>query len=129
MVDNRTGRQYEIAISDHGTIKATDLKKITAGGDGVGLRTYDNGCGAGCLHASALVTSPWRCGEAPREVAVAKQLNVARQPCQARAKAHPASPPATSPSLPQLRQHHRLPQPRVVHRRRCRHPALPRLPH
>ena len=47
MVDNRTGRQYEIAISDHGTIKATDLKKITAGGDGVGLRTYDNGCGAG----------------------------------------------------------------------------------
>jgi citrate synthase len=43
VVDNRTGRHYEVAISDHGTIKATDLKKITAGGDGVGLRTYDNG--------------------------------------------------------------------------------------
>lgn len=43
VIDNRTGRRYEIAVSDHGTIKATDLKQITAGGDGVGLRTYDNG--------------------------------------------------------------------------------------
>jgi citrate synthase len=46
VVDNRTGKRYEIAISDHGTIKATDLKQISAGGDGVGLRTYDNGCAA-----------------------------------------------------------------------------------
>lgn len=44
VVDNRTGKQYTIQVSDHGTIKATDLKKITAGGDGVGLRTFDNGC-------------------------------------------------------------------------------------
>lgn len=43
MVDNRTGKRYEIAISDHGTIQATDLKQIKAGGDGVGLRTFDNG--------------------------------------------------------------------------------------
>ncbi|KAL6780171.1 Citrate synthase 2, peroxisomal [Auxenochlorella protothecoides] len=43
VVDNRTGRRYEIPISDHGTILATDLKKITAGGDGVGLRPFDNG--------------------------------------------------------------------------------------
>jgi len=42
-VDNRTGTRYEIPISDHGTIKGTDLKQITAGGDGAGLRTYDNG--------------------------------------------------------------------------------------
>eukprot|EP00887_Chlorella_sp_A99_P004780 scaffold4.g4780.t1 len=42
-VDNRTGRSYEIPIDDHGTIKATDLKQIKAGGDGVGLRPYDNG--------------------------------------------------------------------------------------
>ena len=43
IVDNRTGKKYEIPVSDHGTIKGTDLKKITAGGDGVGLRPYDNG--------------------------------------------------------------------------------------
>lgn len=43
VLDNRTGKKYEIPISDHGTIKGTDLKKITAGGDGVGLRPYDNG--------------------------------------------------------------------------------------
>ena len=43
VVDNRTGKRYEIPIDDHGTIKATDLKAIKAGGDGVGLRPYDNG--------------------------------------------------------------------------------------
>lgn len=43
VVDNRTGKKYEIEISDHGTIKGTDLKKITAGGDGAGIRPYDNG--------------------------------------------------------------------------------------
>lgn len=43
ITDSRTGRRYDITIGDHGTIKATDLKQITAGGDGVGLRTYDNG--------------------------------------------------------------------------------------
>lgn len=43
VLDNRTGKRYEIPISEHGTIKGTELKKITAGGDGVGLRTYDNG--------------------------------------------------------------------------------------
>lgn len=45
LIDNRTGKRYEVAVSDHGSIKATDLKQVTAGGDGVGLRTYDNGCG------------------------------------------------------------------------------------
>ena len=44
VTDSRTGKKYEIPISDHGTIKGTDLKKITAGGDGVGIRPYDNGC-------------------------------------------------------------------------------------
>ncbi|KAK9841538.1 hypothetical protein WJX74_007460 [Apatococcus lobatus] len=43
VVDNRTGKKYEIKISDQGTIAGTELKKITAGGDGVGLRTYDPG--------------------------------------------------------------------------------------
>ena len=43
VTDNRTGKKYEIEISDHGTIKGTDLKKITAGGDGAGIRPYDNG--------------------------------------------------------------------------------------
>ena len=39
--DNRTGREYEIAISD-GTIRATDLKQIAVDGE-PGLATYDPG--------------------------------------------------------------------------------------
>jgi citrate synthase len=39
--DNRTGREYEIAISD-GTIRATDLKQIAVEGE-PGLATYDPG--------------------------------------------------------------------------------------
>jgi citrate synthase len=43
VVDNRTGRKYTLEISDGGTINAALLKQIKAGGDGVGLRTYDPG--------------------------------------------------------------------------------------
>src|SRR3989337_1063124 len=39
--DNRTGREYEIAITD-GTIRAADLKQIAVE-DGPGLATYDPG--------------------------------------------------------------------------------------
>jgi citrate synthase len=39
--DNRTGREYEIAITD-GTIRATDLKQIAVDGE-PGLATYDPG--------------------------------------------------------------------------------------
>jgi citrate synthase len=39
--DNRTGREYEVAITD-GTIRATDLRQIAAEGD-PGLATYDPG--------------------------------------------------------------------------------------
>lgn len=34
----------QLEISEGGTISAQALKQITAGGDGVGLRTYDPGC-------------------------------------------------------------------------------------
>jgi citrate synthase len=40
--DNRTGRDYEIAITD-GTIRAADLKQITAGEEDPGIATYDPG--------------------------------------------------------------------------------------
>jgi citrate synthase len=40
--DNRTGRDYELAITD-GTIRAADLKQIAAGEDDPGLATYDPG--------------------------------------------------------------------------------------
>ncbi len=40
--DNRTGQEYELAITD-GTIRAADLKQITAGDDDPGLATYDPG--------------------------------------------------------------------------------------
>ncbi|MGE0040219.1 MAG: citrate synthase [Vicinamibacterales bacterium] len=40
ITDNRTGKQYEVPITD-GTIRATDLKRIKTGGDDTGLATYD----------------------------------------------------------------------------------------
>ncbi|MFP5282454.1 MAG: citrate synthase [Actinomycetes bacterium] len=40
--DNRTGREYEVAIAD-GTIKAADLKQIVADDGHPGLATYDPG--------------------------------------------------------------------------------------
>ncbi|CAL5229169.1 g12444 [Coccomyxa viridis] len=43
IVDNRTGKKYDIKVDEYGTIPANSLKQIKAGGDGVGLRTYDPG--------------------------------------------------------------------------------------
>ncbi len=40
ITDNRTGKQYDVAIKN-GTIKATDLRQIKAGDDDAGLMTYD----------------------------------------------------------------------------------------
>ena len=40
ITDNRTGKSYEVPIAE-GAIRATDLKKITTGGDDPGLCTYD----------------------------------------------------------------------------------------
>ncbi|KAG1671004.1 hypothetical protein FOA52_014246 [Chlamydomonas sp. UWO 241] len=43
VLDNRTGKKYTLEISEGGTLNAQALKQIKAGGDGVGLRTYDPG--------------------------------------------------------------------------------------
>jgi citrate synthase len=43
VLDNRTGKKYTLEVSEGGTINAQALKQIKAGGDGVGLRTYDPG--------------------------------------------------------------------------------------
>jgi citrate synthase len=40
ITDNRTGKAYELPISE-GTIKATDLRQIKTGDDDFGLMTYD----------------------------------------------------------------------------------------
>jgi citrate synthase len=40
ITDNRTGKQYELPITD-GTIRATDLRQVKAGPDDGGLMTYD----------------------------------------------------------------------------------------
>ena len=40
ITDNRTGKQYEVPITD-GTIQAMDLRKIKHGDDDFGLTTYD----------------------------------------------------------------------------------------
>ncbi|HEV8344619.1 MAG TPA: citrate synthase [Candidatus Binatia bacterium] len=42
VIDNRTGRKYEIAIRD-GAINATDLRQIRVGEDDTGLVSYDPG--------------------------------------------------------------------------------------
>ncbi|KAG6546395.1 hypothetical protein Mapa_012135 [Marchantia paleacea] len=43
VVDGRTGKEYEFEISPGGTVRATEFLKITAGGDGFGIRMYDPG--------------------------------------------------------------------------------------
>ncbi len=40
IIDNRTGKQYEVSI-EHGTIKAMDLRKIKVKDDDFGLMVYD----------------------------------------------------------------------------------------
>src|SRR5438552_383008 len=40
VVDNRTGKKYELALHD-GTIRAMDLRQIKTGADDFGLMTYD----------------------------------------------------------------------------------------
>src|SRR6187401_469226 len=40
ITDNRTGKQYEIPISD-GVIRATDLRQVKVAADDQGLSTYD----------------------------------------------------------------------------------------
>ncbi|KAL1189789.1 Citrate synthase 2, peroxisomal [Cardamine amara subsp. amara] len=41
--DERTGKKYEVPVSENGTVKAVDLKKITTGKDDKGLKLYDPG--------------------------------------------------------------------------------------
>ncbi|KAK1320159.1 hypothetical protein QJS10_CPA03g00781 [Acorus calamus] len=43
VIDGRTGRKYEIPVTEEGTIRATDLKKITTGKLDKGLKLYDPG--------------------------------------------------------------------------------------
>ncbi|RYR45537.1 hypothetical protein Ahy_A07g031372 isoform A [Arachis hypogaea] len=43
VVDERTGKKYTIEVSAEGTIKATDLRKITTGKNDKGLKLYDPG--------------------------------------------------------------------------------------
>ncbi|KAJ0113785.1 hypothetical protein Patl1_02638 [Pistacia atlantica] len=43
VVDERTGKRYQINVSEEGTVKATDLKKIATGKNDKGLKLYDPG--------------------------------------------------------------------------------------
>lgn len=43
VIDNRTGRKIEVEVSEGGTVRATDFKKLTIGGDDKGLKLYDPG--------------------------------------------------------------------------------------
>ena len=43
VTDSRTGKQYSMEVSGDGVVKATDFKKIVAGGDGNGLKVFDPG--------------------------------------------------------------------------------------
>ncbi|KAL5716546.1 citrate (Si)-synthase [Ranunculus cassubicifolius] len=43
IIDERTGKKYQVQVSEDGTIKATDFKKITADKYDKGLKLYDPG--------------------------------------------------------------------------------------
>ncbi|KAI3457092.1 hypothetical protein Pfo_013755 [Paulownia fortunei] len=43
LVDERTGKKYQVQVSEEGTIKTTDFKKITTGKNDKGLKLYDPG--------------------------------------------------------------------------------------
>ncbi|XP_061370405.1 citrate synthase, glyoxysomal-like isoform X1 [Gastrolobium bilobum] len=43
IVDERTGKMYQVDVSPEGTIKATDFKKISTGKNDKGLELYDPG--------------------------------------------------------------------------------------
>lgn len=43
IVDNRTGKKYEVQVNEDGAISASEFKKIKAGGDNNGLKLYDPG--------------------------------------------------------------------------------------
>ncbi|TYG44084.1 hypothetical protein ES288_D11G069700v1 [Gossypium darwinii] len=43
IIDERTGKKYQVPVSSEGTIRATDLKKITTGKGDKGLKVYDPG--------------------------------------------------------------------------------------
>ncbi|GLT65454.1 hypothetical protein SLA2020_378860 [Shorea laevis] len=43
IIDERTGKKYQVPVSAEGTVKAVDLKKITTGKDDKGLKMYDPG--------------------------------------------------------------------------------------
>nr|GLL47257.1 citrate synthase, glyoxysomal-like [Ipomoea trifida]GMD84248.1 citrate synthase, glyoxysomal-like [Ipomoea batatas] len=43
IIDERTGQRYQVQVSEEGTVKAADLKKITTGKNDKGLKLYDPG--------------------------------------------------------------------------------------
>ncbi|CAM8954372.1 unnamed protein product [Rhodiola kirilowii] len=43
VIDERTGRKYQLQVSEHGTVKAADFKEITTGKNDKGLKLYDPG--------------------------------------------------------------------------------------
>ncbi|KAK2377783.1 citrate synthase, glyoxysomal [Trifolium repens] len=43
IVDERTGKKYQVEVSQDGTVKATDFKKISTGKNDKGLKLYDPG--------------------------------------------------------------------------------------
>ncbi|KAF3444946.1 hypothetical protein FNV43_RR14639 [Rhamnella rubrinervis] len=43
VIDDRTGKKYQVQVSEEGTVKATDLKKITTGKLDKGIKLYDPG--------------------------------------------------------------------------------------
>ncbi|CAN4104458.1 unnamed protein product [Withania somnifera] len=43
IIDERTGKKYMVPVTEEGTVKATDFKKITTGHNDKGLKLYDPG--------------------------------------------------------------------------------------
>ncbi|KAH0654584.1 hypothetical protein KY289_032262 [Solanum tuberosum] len=43
VIDERTGKKYQVPVTKEGTVKATDFKKITTGYNDKGIKLYDPG--------------------------------------------------------------------------------------
>ncbi|WMV39467.1 hypothetical protein MTR67_032852 [Solanum verrucosum] len=43
IIDERTGKKYQVPVTEEGTVKATDFKKITTGYNDKGIKLYDPG--------------------------------------------------------------------------------------
>ena len=83
VVDNRTGKKYEIPVQDGGFVSSVAFKAIKAGGDGSGLRMFDPGY---------MNTAPCK-SRYPTSTATPASFVTAATPSRCSPRSHPTSSP------------------------------------